>query len=152
MMDQDEMYDAYMEQEMEEAAAQLKEKVRITINNDAEVFPIATAAGWDEAVGHRITVKNIDFAVLPNQEGFGITDVRSGMGIFFIKANHEIMSLDTKESMIIFLGTHVGPTILEQLDKIGVEKYERTTRQKQEELVARLGPKPEVVDFLEGEE
>lgn len=151
-MNEDEMYDAYMEQEMEEAAAQLKEKVRITINNDAEVFPIATAAGWDEAVGYRITVKNIDFAVLPNQEGFGITDVRSGMGIFFIKANHEIMSLDTEESMIIFLGTRVGPTILEKLDEIGVEKYKRATSKKLEELVVRLGPKPEVVVFLEGEE
>ena len=151
-MNQDEMYDAYVEQEMEEAAAQLKEKVCITINNDAEVFPIATAACWGEAVGYRITVKNIDFAVLPNQEGFGITDVRSGMGIFFIKANHEIMSLDTEESMIIFLGTRVGPTILEKLDEIGVEKYERATSKKLEELVVRLGPKPEVVVFLEGEE
>lgn len=151
-MNQDEMYDAYVEQEMEEAAAQLKEKVCITINNDAEVFPIATAVGWGEAVGHRITVKNIDFAVLPNQEGFGITDVRSGMGIFFIKANQETMALDTKESIIFFLGTRVGPAILEKLYEIGVEKYERATSKKLEELVVRLGPKPEVVVFLEGEE
>lgn len=122
------------------------EEVQVVVNNDVELFPIATSKGWNKSVGHRVTIKGLEFAVIPKEKGFGITDISSGLGFFNIKHDKYTASRTvTKEDSVKFFGTEVAGMILDQLDKVGNQKYIEAMASKKREFIDMWGPQPEVM-------
>lgn len=120
------------------------------IREMAEVFLVPQDGMWKEAVGHRLTISQMEFGVLPVVEGFGIIDVQSGLPLFVHEVSEDILrALTTKEEVIHYMATYVAKSIVGTINIMGVEEYKNQLTGCKQEVTNQLGARPAIRQYEE---
>ncbi|MFD2869855.1 hypothetical protein ACFSY7_15285 [Kurthia populi] len=115
------------------------------IREMAEVFLVPQDGMWKEAVGHRLTISQMEFGVLPVVEGFGIIDVQSGLPLFVHEVSEDMLrTLTTKEEVIHYMATYVAKSIVGTINIMGVEEYKQQLMHSKQEVTNQLGARPAI--------
>lgn len=115
------------------------------IREMAEVFLVPQDGMWKEAVGHRLTISQMEFGVLPVVEGFGIIDVESGLPLFVHEVSEDMLrTLTTKEEVIHYMATYVAKSIVGTINIMGVEEYKQQLMHSKQEVTNQLGARPAI--------
>lgn len=121
------------------------QKVVPLIRERAEVFLVPQDGMWKEAVGHRLTIDQMAFGVLPIVEGFGIIDVQSGLPLFVHEVSEDMLNtLTTKEEVIHYMATYVAKSIVGTINIMGAEEYKQQLMHSKQEVMNQLGTRPAI--------
>lgn len=121
------------------------QKVVPLIRERAEVFLVPQDGMWKEAVGHRLTIDQMAFGVLPIVEGFGIIDVQSGLPLFVHEVSEDMLNtLTTKEEVIHYMATYVAKSIVGTINIMGAEEYKQQLMHSKQEVTNQLGTRPAI--------
>lgn len=121
------------------------QKVVPVIGEMAEAFLVPQDGMWKEAVGHRLTISQMEFGVLPVVEGFGIIDVQSGLPLFVHEVSEEMLNtLTTKEEVIHYMATYVAKSIVGTINIMGVEEYKQQMMHSKQEVTNQFGARPAI--------
>ncbi len=123
------------------------------IRDMAEVFLVPQDGMWKEAVGHRLTISQMEFGVLPVVEGFGIIDVQSGLPLFVHEVSEDMLrTLTTKEEVIHYMAIYVAKSIVGTINIMGVEEYKQQLMHSKQEVTNQLGARPAIRWYKEEKE
>ncbi|WP_088005626.1 hypothetical protein [Indiicoccus explosivorum] len=118
--------------------------MKVTVNEQTQRFYLAFEK-WEPAVGHEIKVGKYQFCAIPSGSHINISDVSSGVKVFDIPMNLEVMmQTGTKEGTIQFLGK-VGNGLVRLIKS--TPDFDKQLVKMKKVAVDRLGEKPFVEDI-----
>ncbi|MEN2765807.1 hypothetical protein [Ornithinibacillus xuwenensis] len=123
--------------------------MEITVNEQAQLFPLAFNDGWKQMAGHEIKVGEYRFCAIPRDEYINISEVTTGMKFFDIPVDlTTYLITSTREDTIKYfyqVGERIVKIITTQLD------FNKTLEQMKEKSLETCGEMPAIENVEVGE-
>lgn len=126
--------------------------MRVTVNEQEQLFYLATEDGWEGRIGHEMRIGDYKFCIIPFDDHINVSEVSSGFNVLSVPySDIDLMALD--ETSIINLVWEITQTIQMIIDR---SDFDSIISRAKTDGINKLGEKPEtdarIKKFKEKEE
>lgn len=130
----------------------------IKLHSQEKIFPLAAESGWFQMAGIQATIQDIDFSFCVEHEtadklSVRVSELQSGAKLFDVPISKlDLFNANTKEKAFV-LFEEVAVKVEEIILSYGIEKIKNAIKQKHEEVISKIGERPDVENWdMESEE